>query len=80
MLSSHHPAPPSVLWSSFDLSRANFSQDELDALNANGLFGNNPIDSNDSPPGNNQQSCSVTGWPTGCILSNGTAAGGTALY
>jgi hypothetical protein len=42
---------------------ANYRQTELylpsteaqNATNANGLFSNTPIDSNDSPPGNNQQ-------------------------
>jgi hypothetical protein len=47
----------------FFLASANRRQTELylpsteaqNATNANGLFSNTPIDSNDTPPGNNQQ-------------------------
>ncbi len=36
-----------------------YSAEEAAAISANGLFANTPIDSNDSPAGNNQQYCSV---------------------
>jgi hypothetical protein len=36
-----------------------YTAEEAAAISANGLFANTPIDSNDSPAGNNQQYCSV---------------------
>eukprot|EP00277_Geminigera_cryophila_P016779 CAMPEP_0179443450 /NCGR_PEP_ID=MMETSP0799-20121207/26881_1 /TAXON_ID=46947 /ORGANISM="Geminigera cryophila, Strain CCMP2564" /LENGTH=77 /DNA_ID=CAMNT_0021229475 /DNA_START=29 /DNA_END=262 /DNA_ORIENTATION=+ len=36
-----------------------FTAEEAAQISANGLFTNSPIDSNDSPPMNNQQSCTL---------------------
>jgi hypothetical protein len=36
-----------------------YSAEQMAEFSANGTFANTPIDSNDSPPGNNQQYCSV---------------------
>ena len=53
----------------------------MNQLNSQGIFSNNPIDSNDNPPGNNQQVCVVYNYPAGCIKSNGsTTPFATALY
>eukprot|EP00283_Hemiselmis_rufescens_P002417 CAMPEP_0173426500 /NCGR_PEP_ID=MMETSP1357-20121228/5941_1 /TAXON_ID=77926 /ORGANISM="Hemiselmis rufescens, Strain PCC563" /LENGTH=67 /DNA_ID=CAMNT_0014390173 /DNA_START=45 /DNA_END=248 /DNA_ORIENTATION=- len=39
----------------------------MGATNAKGLFSNFPIDSNDIPPGNNQQVCAEYHYPEGCV-------------
>ena len=53
----------------------------MNQLNSQGIFSNNPIDSNDNPPGNNQQVCAVYNYPAGYIKSDGsTTPFVTALY
>jgi hypothetical protein len=36
-----------------------YTTEEMNERNANGLFSNTPIDSNDEPPMNNQQYCTL---------------------
>ena len=61
--------------------KQHLTQEEMNQLNSQGIFSNNPIDSNDSPPGNNQQVCAVYNYPAGCIKSDGsTTPFATALY
>ena len=36
-----------------------YTTEEMNERNANGLFSNTPIDSNDEPPMNNQQYCTI---------------------
>ena len=61
--------------------KQSLTQEEMNQLNANGIFSNNPIDSNDNPPGNNQQVCAVYNYPAGCIKSDGTTVTTTtSLY
>ena len=37
------------------VSKQHLTQEEMNQLNSQGIFSNNPIDSNDNPPGNNQR-------------------------
>lgn len=47
------------------------TQEQMNGRSGDGLFTNMPIDSNDSPAGNNQQACSAFGYPAGCLSSTG---------